>query len=434
MRLSSCILVIILANILFSHPSANSIAGELIWGKNIGPVSAYVGQIDHAKGLTIRSAPSKVGQIVGYIPLGTKIRGSSEFKNGWVKLVSPVDNGWVSIDSLKPRPIAGMVKKVDSAELCLPIRAGPAPSYQKIGCAQIGESLNLTGVMTADNWFQLSDRRGWVEASSVQLPVESAQAVVANGGTPSGASAKQAVSPSNGKAIGPPAPSKRLTEKGSVSKKAPATPPLTSTASAPAATPPPKAAPVKKELPHVACKGGWCVNFDNSQVTHEGKRVSGIKCFKNDVCANIVAQHYVAQATADGTATFGKFKLLPDGVILDSKSTKLLAYCNAKGSIDQKCVVNFLRKRVGDISWKNSTGSVSGKGQASKEKIKKTTENSSESKKRRSSTAAPKLLKDFDRDACYSKCPCAMTAGEACANCKQRCDDEYWKNFAEKSK
>jgi uncharacterized protein YraI len=433
MRLSSWISVIILVNLVFSHPATNSNAGELIWGKNIGPVSAYVDQIDHAKGLTMRAAPSKDSQIVGYIPLGTKIRGSAEFKYGWVKLISPVDTGWVSIDFLKPRPIAGMVKKVDNAELCLPIRAGPAPSYQKVGCGQIGESLNLTGVMTADNWLQLTDRRGWVDGSSVKLPQEAPQAVKGTE-VPRVTSAGQAASTSNDKPVTPPAQLRSLTKKRSTSEKAPAGSPLTSTASAPSATPSPKAAPVKKELPHAACKGGWCVNFDSSQVTRGGKPVSGLECFKNDTCANIVAQHYVAQAAADGTATFGNFKLLPDGVILDSKSTKLLAYCNSKGSIDQKCVANFLRKRVGDISWKNSAGSVSGKGQVSKEKIKKTTGNSSESKKRRSSAAAPKLLKDFDRDACYSKCPCAMTAGEACANCKQKCDDEYWKNFAEKSK
>jgi hypothetical protein len=37
MRLYSWISVIILANLVFSHPSANSNAGELIWGQNVGP-------------------------------------------------------------------------------------------------------------------------------------------------------------------------------------------------------------------------------------------------------------------------------------------------------------------------------------------------------------------------------------------------------------
>lgn len=39
-------------------------------------------------------------------------------------------------------------------------------------------------------------------------------------------------------------------------------------------------------------------------------------------------------------------------------------------------------------------------------------------------------LQDFNRDACYSKCPCGFTEMEqACADCKQQCDREFWKDF-----
>lgn len=434
MRLYSWISLIILANLVFSHPSANSNASELIWGQNVGPFSAYVDRTDHAKGLTIRAAPSEESQILGYIQPGTKIRCSSKFKNGWVKLMGPVDTGWVNIGYLKPRPIAGMVTKVDNTDLCLPIRAGPAASQQKVGCGQISESLNLTGVMTADNWFQLTDRRGWVEASSVQLPMDSPQEVGANAETPSVASVGPGASPSLEKPITTPPQLGSFTRKDLAPEKASAGPPLTSAPSGQIAAPSSTAIPENKKLPNVSCNGGWCVAFDTGQVTHDGKAVSGIECLKNDICAIIVAQHHVAKATTDGIATFGNFKLLPDGVILDSASTKLLAHCNAKGSVDQKCVANFLRKTGADIRGKNSTGSVSGKGEASKEKIKKTAENFSESKKRRSNEEAPKLLKDFDRNACYSKCPCAMGGTESCANCKQKCDDQFWKAFDEKSK
>ena len=55
---------------------------------------------------------------------------------------------------------------------------------QKIGCAQIGEVLNLTGIMTTANWVQLTDRRGWVDASSVQLSPQTPQAFEANKETP----------------------------------------------------------------------------------------------------------------------------------------------------------------------------------------------------------------------------------------------------------
>ncbi len=46
----------------------------------------------------------------------------------------------------------------------------------------------------------------------------------------------------------------------------------------------------------------------------------------------------------------------------------------------------------------------------------------------------PELLQNFDRNACYSKCPCSSGVEQACADCKQRCDDEYWRNFDEKMK
>ena len=40
------------------------------------------------------------------------------------------------------------------------------------------------------------------------------------------------------------------------------------------------------------------------------------------------------------------------------------------------------------------------------------------------------VLQDFDREACYSNCPCAFAGMEqACADCKQKCDDEFWKDF-----
>src|SRR5208283_2524238 len=393
-------------NPLFSLPYSNSNADELIWGQNVGPVSAYVDQVDHANGLTIRASPSADSQTVGYIPSGTKIRGSSEFKSGWVKLIKPVDTGWVNIGFLKPRPIEGMVTKVDNTELCLPIRAGPAASQQKVGCVQIGEALNLTGIMTADNWLQLTDRQGWVDASSVQLPIESPQAVGANAGTPSVTLVGPAAGPSREKPITTPPQLGSFTKKDLALEKAPAGPPLTSATSGQIAAPPPKASPETGELPPVACSGGWCVDHDSSQVTHDGKAVSGIECLKNEICASIVGQHHAIEATRNGSMTFGNFKLFASGVILDFVSGKTVAYCNDRGRVDHKCVANFLRKTFAGISEGSKSASGSAKGDASKEKIKKKAENSSESKQPRSTAGAPERLRSFDRNACYSKCPC----------------------------
>ena len=39
-------------------------------------------------------------------------------------------------------------------------------------------------------------------------------------------------------------------------------------------------------------------------------------------------------------------------------------------------------------------------------------------------------LQDFDREGCYSNCPCGIQGMEqVCADCKQKWDDEFWKDF-----
>jgi len=48
--------------------------------------------------------------------------------------------------------------------------------------------------------------------------------------------------------------------------------------------------------------------------------------------------------------------------------------------------------------------------------------------------ADPMLMQDFDRNACYSNCPCSIPGmEEACADCRQKCDREYWKEFDEET-
>ncbi len=99
-------------------------------------------------------------------------------------------------------------------------------------------------------------------------------------------------------------------------------------------------------------------------------------------------QHHAIEATRKGIMTFGNFKLFASGVILDFVSGKTVAYCNDKGSVDHKCVANFLRKTFVGISGESKNASGSAKGDASKETIKKRAENTSEFKKRSSTKSS----------------------------------------------
>jgi len=39
-------------------------------------------------------------------------------------------------------------------------------------------------------------------------------------------------------------------------------------------------------------------------------------------------------------------------------------------------------------------------------------------------------LQMFDREACYSNCPCGFSGAEQlCMDCKQKCDERFWDEF-----
>jgi len=57
---------------------------------------------------------------------------------------------------------------VDQPDNCLRIRRGPSLNYEQIGCAGLGEKLNLSRVFSSDNrWAQL-DNNGWVFACQIR--------------------------------------------------------------------------------------------------------------------------------------------------------------------------------------------------------------------------------------------------------------------------
>lgn len=140
------------------------------WGENVGPVSAIIVVSDSARGLPVYSLPQKDSSIVGYVRSGVVVRAYNDFRKGWVKLRTPIDQGWVQIEALQPYPAyEALATSVNQDSLCLPIRKLPNSSAEEIACGQIGQVLPLTGVMTTTGWLQLRDGSGWVDSSQVLL-------------------------------------------------------------------------------------------------------------------------------------------------------------------------------------------------------------------------------------------------------------------------
>ncbi len=137
-------------------------------GEAIGPLAATVARVDSPRGLIVRSEPLPTGRALGHLGMGARISSYNEFRNGWVKLQSPIDGGWVEMAALKPALGNGVVISVDRPEMCLRIRSGPGASYGLVGCAQKGDRIRLTGLGSQNNWAEI-DRpvRGWVTLSQI---------------------------------------------------------------------------------------------------------------------------------------------------------------------------------------------------------------------------------------------------------------------------
>jgi hypothetical protein len=69
-----------------------------------------------------------------------------------------------------PQPVGGIatVIGVDQPENCLRIRSGPGNSYDVIGCANMGDQLQITGVWASNDWAQLADN-SWVYGPQTDL-------------------------------------------------------------------------------------------------------------------------------------------------------------------------------------------------------------------------------------------------------------------------
>jgi hypothetical protein len=75
-----------------------------------------------------------------------------------------------------PEPKGGIatVVGVDQPENCLRIRTGPGSYYDVIGCANMGDQLNITGVWTSNDWAQTADN-GWVYGPQIQTDLRPPQ-------------------------------------------------------------------------------------------------------------------------------------------------------------------------------------------------------------------------------------------------------------------
>jgi hypothetical protein len=166
------ILVVFVFALTVTVTSTALAADALIWGENVGYVAAVVANTDDPQGVAIRAAPDNKGEILGHLKAGAKVNGFNEFKSGWVKLREPGGKGWLDLALLRPQPSEGTVVKVDAREVCLPVHKGPAASFEKTSCLNIGESVKLTGVWTSDNWAAVGQpASGWVDGSSIQSPL-----------------------------------------------------------------------------------------------------------------------------------------------------------------------------------------------------------------------------------------------------------------------
>jgi hypothetical protein len=297
-------------------------ADELVWGENVGLISATVIGTDDVKGLTVRSKPSPEGEGLSYLKPGTIIQGQISFREGWVKLRAPVGDGWVRLTFLKPHPFEGRVTKVSQPDLCLPLKKGPGDSHEKIGCAQIGETLKFSGVATGDSWLQLADRNGWVPISHVG---SDAWAAVAGRG--------EILTPLDKE----PAARGKMTEKPAVAHRAePGFPVL------------PIDGEDAGESPEAqVCQDEWCVDFIKATVTREGKAESFVTCAKDVLCAMIMAEFWVAlledEKHIDIPITDAmSLRLGRDGTIKNPQSGILLGDCGGASGLEAKCMVSFL--------------------------------------------------------------------------------------------
>ncbi len=170
--------IIIIATILiFGLTTLASAAGVETRGdgETYGPAQAVIASGDSPDGLAVHSSPSDRSRIIKNLGIGQEVKTSVRFSKGWTKLSEPV-SGWVKYDYLEAKPGSGKVVDVDKPEECLRVREAPNTHSRIIGCAELGEKLQLTGLWTEDNWARVSaPADGWVWAKQITSAMKPGQ-------------------------------------------------------------------------------------------------------------------------------------------------------------------------------------------------------------------------------------------------------------------
>lgn len=89
------------------------------------------------------------------------------------------------MDHLKPSGGEATVASVDKPDLCLRIRSGPSSSFDKVGCAELGQKLELTGIWSSRNWAQVQQPvSGWVYAGQIESDLHPSRVAVSTRAAP----------------------------------------------------------------------------------------------------------------------------------------------------------------------------------------------------------------------------------------------------------
>lgn len=321
MKIIQSVFLSVLALLMFSL-SGVAEADELVWGENVGLISATVVGTDDPKGLTVRATPSQEAEALIHLEPGTTIQGQSMFRGGWVNLKAPVEGGWVRLSFLRSHPFEGTVTKVNQPDLCLPLKKGPAESSENIGCAQIGEVLKFSGVATGDKWLQLSEGNGWAPISHLGLDDWMVAA---------GTSQKVASLTPEPSALG------KSGEK-----------PVVGSQAEPGFAALPTDAEDEGEAPEAQiCQDEWCVDFVKQTITREGKPESFVACARDEICATILAEFWVAlledEAYIDIPITDAmSIRLEKEGTIKNAQSGGVIEDCRGASGPEAACVMSFL--------------------------------------------------------------------------------------------